>query len=126
MFSSVLLIEIKKEIPMGPGVLEAYCAQFSIELFTIDNFSDALAISYAKRMITESRPLVVFSFEHEEIGISNLRAVFNGLLAESKSLTILSNLEIKQLQVLAHKHEVIIEESNSQLKKKIEELVDLK
>ena len=111
---------------MGPGVLEAYCAQFSIELFTIDNFSDALAISYAKRMITESRPLVVFSFEHEEIGISNLRAVFNGLLAESKSLTILSNLEIKQLQVLAHKHEVIIEESNSQLKKKIEELVDLK
>ena len=117
--SICLLVQILNERPIGPGPVEISLSQLTRNLYSIDNYSDQVTFSYARKIIEDHQPLVIFYFEDSSVPATNLRLVFSSLRAFKGKLQILTNFKSSQLKILSNQHITSMYENVEDLEEKI-------
>ncbi len=93
--TTVLLIQLFKESPLGVSPLEAELSQlFGSQLLAIDSFSGSSNLGYVRKMIEANDKITAVIWEAESGTIKGLQPIFNSLLKKKQAVYLITNSKL--------------------------------
>ncbi len=90
--TTVLLIQLFREVPLGISSLEMELSQrFGNDLVALDSYSDGGNLAYVRKMIEASDRIKAVIWETEGGTLKGMQPIFNALLKKKQAVILITN-----------------------------------
>lgn len=90
--TTILLIQLFKEPPLGISTLEIELSQrFGGRLVAMDSYSDGSNLAYVRKMIEESEAIIAIIWEQDGGTLKGMQPIFNALLKKKQGINLITN-----------------------------------